>query len=136
MAIRKKTYVIDLYNMSSKFAEYFEYLTESVLPLVSVNGVLLSRDKTTARKSKPFPNPATSEMLFKFYYRPETRTKFSTTIVEYRDKKDKAILYLFPDGSTYSAFKNPERKMNSQQRRDLPYQRQLRINMMKSLRIK
>ena len=136
MTVRKKTYVTDLYHLNSKFAEYFEYLKEAVLPLISVNGILVSRDKAHAQKAKPFPNPATSKMLFQFYYKPELRTKFSATIVEYRDKQNKPILYLFPDGSTYSTTINPEKRLNSRQRRDLPYQKQLRINMLKSARIK
>lgn len=136
MTVRKKTYVTDLYHLNNKFAEYFEYLKEAVLPLVSVNGILVSRDKAHAQKAKPFPNPATGKMLFQFYYKPELRTKFSATIVEYRDKQNKPILYLFPDGSTYSATINPEKRLNSRQRRDLPYQKQLRINMLKSARIK
>ena len=136
MTVRKNTYVTDLYNLNSKFAEYFEYLKEAVLPLVSVNGVFVSRGKSHAQKAKTFPNPAASKMLFQFYYHPEMRTKFSATIVEYRDKLNKPILYLFPDGSTYSTTINPEKRLNSRQRRDLPYQKQLRVNMLKSVRIK
>ena len=122
--------------MDGKFAEYFEYLKEVVLPLISINGVILPHGKTMAQMAKSFPNPETNKMLFQFYFKPQMRTKFSATIIEYCDAKNKPVLYLFPDGSVHAAVANPEKRLNSRQRRDLPYQKQLRINMLKSVRTK
>ena len=131
MKLRKTVYVLDLYNLNSHFVDMFQYQRETPLPLISVNGVACPRDKVSkGQKTKSFPNPATYDVLFKFYFTKTPHTKFSTTIVEYFDSKNKPILYLFPDGSTFATVANPQKQMNSRQRYNLQYEKQLRLNMM------
>lgn len=129
MKVRKNTYEISTQFLSYELICFFTYQKSTPLPIISINGNKVHK-KDSEIPTIFFPTPAIHEIATVLCDTYSPKTKFSTTIVEYFDKHNQPILYLFPNGTIFEEAENSSKKMNNFMRRDLIYQARLRQSML------
>jgi len=130
--LRKKIYKTDLAHLNSHFCDSFAHAKQTALPIYSINGKVLGIGENGAIPTQQFPNPNAYTMLFEYFYTPKKADYIlSTTIIEYQNKENKPIVYLFPDGSIYETGIQP---INSHIRHDIKIQIKIRKSLLEKIK--